>query len=446
MRRRAIVGSQAMFGGFGIGQVLRLISNLVLTRLLVPEAFGLMAVAISINIWANMLTDIGIGPSIIRSKNSDDPNFLRTAWTMQILRNCLVWTIIMLAALVVWLIQQNGLVADTSIYADGRLPILMSVLGLQLLISALGSTNRAFAERRLAMNRVVAVEIGSQLVAMTTTISLAYLGYGVWSLAIGTLVGAAASASVSHFVFPGPRMALNFTREYVGEIFHFGKWLIIASFFGFIMNRGDQVIFGWTMEAEAFSLYAVATLWIIAASGLFLRILNRIFYPVIAEVIRERPHDLSRIYRKMRLLLDAMVTAMAIGAVLFAEPVFGLIYTDQFESVGYFVKLLAPVFLFLPYRIINTLVLATGDSKGFTGVTVLGGTVMIIALPLASHFFGAKAMILTYACLTVVTLPISWRLAAKHMTLDLATEGRLLVIAAIIVFVLAVGESHPSFL
>ena len=82
LRTRILSGGGAVMGGFGAAQVLRLISNLILTRLLMPEAFGLMAVAISVNIWAVMLTDIGIGSSVIRSPNSEKPEFLRTAWTV----------------------------------------------------------------------------------------------------------------------------------------------------------------------------------------------------------------------------------------------------------------------------------------------------------------------------------------------------------------------------
>lgn len=395
-----------------------------------------MAVALSINIWAVMLTDIGIGSSVIRSKNSDKPAFMRTAWTTQILRNLLVWGIIMLAALGVYLLTKGGAVNAESIFADPVLPWLMVAIGIQLPISGLGSTNRSLAERRLEMNRVVGLEIGQQVFAMVVTISLAYAGFGIWALVIGTLTGTMFATILSHFIFSGPRMGLQLDRAHFDEIFSFGKWLIIASFFGFILNRGDQLIFGWVMKADSFSLYAIAAIWIMAAVSIIQSVIGRVFFPAFSEVLRDEPENLAVLYKKIRLLLDASAIAMAFGAFFLAEPIFALIYPDDFDGVGYYVKLLAPTLLFLPYRLISTAVLASGNSKGFTAVTVIGGIVMVLVLPLAMAFLNEKAAIIIYASIAIVTLPTVWGLGKKLMKIDPMVEGRMIVAAMILAVML----------
>ncbi|MDY7023361.1 MAG: oligosaccharide flippase family protein, partial [Cyanobacteriota bacterium] len=68
--------------GYGGSQVLRLGSNLILTRLLIPELFGLMALVHTFIIGVALFSDIGIRPSIIRSNRWNDPLFLNTAWTL----------------------------------------------------------------------------------------------------------------------------------------------------------------------------------------------------------------------------------------------------------------------------------------------------------------------------------------------------------------------------
>ena len=437
LRRRVQSGGAAIMGGFGAGQILRLLSNLVLTRLLAPEAFGLMAVAVSINIWSVMLTDIGINTSVIRSSNSDKPEFLHTAWTIQILRNLLIWVIICTAALAVHYLASNNLVPAESIFADPLLPWVMAGIGLQLPISGLTSINIAMAERRLAMRRVVALEIGGQIFTMFVTIAFALAGYGVWSLVLGTVAGAVFKSAASHVFFPGPRMLLRFARAHFDEIFGFGKWLIIASFFGFILNRGDQLLFGWMMESGRFSLYAVASIWVIAAIAVVQTVASRLFLPVFSEIMRDRPDDLQHIYQKLRLLIDGAVVLMAFGAFFLAEPIFARIYPENFSGVGYYVKLLSPVFLFLPYRLISIAALAAGDSKRFTAVIVVPGLAMIIFTPIAFLVFGERAAIMFFACVAATSLPIVWRLARKMMNVDIITESRMIVAAATLVILLA---------
>lgn len=432
LRSRVQTGGFFALSGFGLSQMLRLFSNLVLTRLLVPEAFGLMAVAVAINIWAIMLTDIGIGASVIRSKHSDDPEYVRTAWCVQILRNLVVWLVIVIAAVTVSLLASRGAFRPESIYAKPLLPWVMAATSAQLLITALTSTNSSLAQRKLHMGRVVGLELSTQAFMTAVTITFAFLGFGVWALVIGMLSGALVSTTASHFVFEGPKMRFRFRRDYALEIINFGKWLIIASFFGFLVNRGDQILFGGLMESNRFGQYAVAAMWLVAGATVVDTIVSRIVYPAFSEILRDRPHDLTNAYRKMRLLLDGVAIVLAYGAFFLSELVFSVIYPESFAGVGYYVKLLSPFFLIMPFRLINTAVLAAGESRNFTSVTVMGGVSMLVLVPTAFHLFGEKAAVVTFACIEMVAVPIIWRLGRRHLSLDPLTEGRTLAAMALL--------------
>ena len=77
----------ALASGHGIGSFVRLAGNLITTRLLVPELFGIMAVFTVIATVLEMLSDVGIRQSVIRSGNAGTEHFRRTAWTFQIARS-----------------------------------------------------------------------------------------------------------------------------------------------------------------------------------------------------------------------------------------------------------------------------------------------------------------------------------------------------------------------
>ncbi len=436
LRSRVRTGGFFALSGFGISQMIRLFSNLVLTRLVAPEDFGLMAVAISIYIWVIMLTDIGTRASVVRSEHSDDPEYIRTAWCIQILRNGVVWLALVVAAVAVSMLASSGVFRLDSTYADPRLPWVMAAISAQLLITAVTSANASLAFRKIHMGRVVGLELVIQVFMTCVTITFAYFGFGVWALVIGMLSGALVNTVASHFVFEGPSMRFRFKREYALEILHFGKWLIIASTFGFLANRGDQILFGGLMESNSFGQYAVATMWLVAGSTVVGTIINRIVYPAFSEILRDRPHDLTNAYRKIRLLIDGLAVTLAYGVFFLAEVVFSVIYPENFAESGRYIKLLSPFFLILPFRLINTAVLAAGKSRDFTGVTVLSGATMLVLVPAMFHLFGEKAAIVTFASIELVALPIVWRLGSRHIALDPLTEGRILAAMAVLLLLI----------
>ncbi|MEM9014154.1 MAG: oligosaccharide flippase family protein [Pseudomonadota bacterium] len=439
LRQRIQTGGAVVVAGFGFQNILRLISNLILTRLLVPEAFGLMSVAVSFSIWAAMLTDIGIGASVVRSANADKPSFLRTAWVMQIARNVAIGVFILISALVVTGLRSLGIVGEQSIFADPILPWIMVAMGFQVMSTGFTSMNMSLASRRLMMGRLVALEISGQLIAMACTIGFALAGFGVWSLVIGLTASGAFSTVISHFIFPGPKMRPQFDRAFAAEIFHFGKWLIIASSFGFLLNRGDHMILGWLMPGDDFSQYAVAMIWIGAGIGVVQTVITRIFFPGFSEIIREQPEKLKPAYERARAFADGFSILVALGVYFFADEALRLVYPEAFQPVGDYARLLAPAFLFLPYRILHSIVLADGDSRGFSGVTVVSGFVMLLAMPMAYHMLGETAAILVYACISIVGLPTLWRAASKTMKLNTIVEGRLLISAALLLCAMGMG-------
>ena len=89
--RRALRGSLWTVLGFGGAQGLRLASNLILTRLLFPEVFGVMALIMVVIQGLNNFSDVGVGPAIMQSRRGDDRDFLNTAFTMQAVRGLVLW-------------------------------------------------------------------------------------------------------------------------------------------------------------------------------------------------------------------------------------------------------------------------------------------------------------------------------------------------------------------
>ena len=88
---RATRGTFISSGAFVLENLFRLVSNLILTRLLFPEDFGLMSLVMVVIAGLQMFADLGISASIVQDDRGDDRRFLDTAWTVQIGRGAVLW-------------------------------------------------------------------------------------------------------------------------------------------------------------------------------------------------------------------------------------------------------------------------------------------------------------------------------------------------------------------
>src|SRR4028119_2506248 len=145
-KKLAIKGVAWTIASYGSSQIIRFASNLILTRLLLPELFGLVGLAYVFIIGINLFSDIGLGPSIIQNKRGEDPQFLNTAWTMQVIRSFLVWICLIIITKPV-----------ASFYGDPRLEWLIPVIGINSLVGGFNSTATSSLNRQMAVKRVVKI-------------------------------------------------------------------------------------------------------------------------------------------------------------------------------------------------------------------------------------------------------------------------------------------------
>lgn len=423
LKSRAMKGGIIALGGFGAAQGVRLVSNLIMTRLLAPDAFGLMGVTIALQVWIAMMSDIGLNQSIIRSKLGEDPEYLATARTLQLARCVLIAIVLVIAALALPGLAAAGTVRAGSVYADPRLPVFLYCIAGSVTISGFSAMRIALHNRKLDLTPVIRLELSAQAIALVSMALAALSGLGVYSLALGAVVAETVKTVGSHFALKGPPARFAFHREHFREIFTYGKWLIIASTFGFLVQRGDQILFGWLFDIHAFSLYSIATIWIVSAGNVIETVQRRIANPALAELHRERPHDLTRIYGRLRLAYEAICFALFLGVVLFADFFISIVYTDDYLGVAHYMKLLALMLLLLPYRLLNSILLTGGDSRRFAVITVIPGIALFAGTPFVFHQFGADAAI-AYAVLTpILVLPFNWKYASKFIKIDYPRES-----------------------
>ncbi len=327
LKRRAVQSSSWKLAGYGVSELLRLGSHLVLARLLFPEAFGLVAIIGVLKQGLNMFSDFGLKPAVIRDPDGARPRFVRTAWTLQVARGLVIYLGCLLMA---W---PMALVFDAP-----ALVYLIPVAALSAVLAGFKSMSPALYTRRLAAGKPVVLMLISQVVATVVVVGWALVWPSVWALIVGGLASSACTLALSYYWLHGPRLRLQIDRKYLGSIFHFSKWIFFASIIGFIAAKFDRAYIGAVMDMGTLGVYHIAAMLALAPAQAADRIP---LMPILSRAFHEQPERIGHIYARLRLARDTIFLT-GYGALVMLGPwIVQLLLDERYHDAGWMLQLLA---------------------------------------------------------------------------------------------------------
>jgi O-antigen/teichoic acid export membrane protein len=364
LRKRALRAGSWNLVSQVASQVMRLGGNLIMARLLLPEMFGVMVIATTVSILLHLLSDVGLRQNIIQSHRGDDPDFLNTAWTVQIIRGFLLFALTLLLALGAWLAQLAELWPADSTYAAPVLPMVLAVTGLSAAIWGFQSTKIDVAVRTFQQKRVVLVDLASQLAGLVVMLVLGLLTHSIWALVLSGLVSAVVWTVLGHTALEGPNNHLRWDRSALTELIVFGRWILLSSMVGVLAMYGDRIWFGASMSAAQLGVYSIAVLILGAVQTALMKIVGAVALPAFSEAARadDKPR-LKALYLRFRLLVDLLVLFIC-GGFLTASPLLiGWMYDDRYREAGPMLAILSLSFIVLRYTLAHQVWIALGLTK-----------------------------------------------------------------------------------
>lgn len=330
LKKLAIRGAFWTIASYGAGQILRFGSNLILTRLLFPDLFGLMALVNIFIMGLQLFSDIGVGPSIIQNKRGDDPEFLNTAWTMQAMRGFGLWVG---AVAIAYPIAQ--------LYENPQLVWLIPIIGLTTIISGFNSTALFTCDRHLAVKQMVVFEVGSQIIALTVMIVWAWVNPTIWALIAGTLIASLVRMLWSHRLIPGQHNRFHWDKSAAEELFTFGKWIFISTALTFLAGQADRLILGKLFSLEMLGVYTIAFTLSDLPRQVVLAVSNKVIFPAVSRLAHlPRPEFRMRLLNSRNRILLMLAIGLAFLA-SFGDLVILVLYDDRYDQAAWMMPLLA---------------------------------------------------------------------------------------------------------
>jgi O-antigen/teichoic acid export membrane protein len=373
--------------GYGASQILRLGGNLVLTRLLVPEMFGLMALVQVYLIGLNLFSDIGIGLSIIQNKHGEDPAFLNTAWTIQVVRGFSLWICSLILA---WPLAK--------FYGEPSLAIFLPVVSLSCILSGFNSTGMYTLNRKLLLGKLTVMELVVQVASLIIMVGIAFYNRTIWALVSGGLIASFLKMVWSHFLEENHRNRFAWNKTAIREIVSFGKWIFVSTAMTFLASQADRIILGKLFTLKLLGVYSIAAMMSEVPKQIVSKFSSNVMFPVISSYSHLPLHELrDKVLQKRRWLLW-MLASLLLCLTCFGDLIINGLYDDRYQQAEWMLPLLAlGMWPLLLHVTIDPCLFAVGKPKYVALGNLLKFFYMLIVLPSSYALFGNLGAVVAIA-------------------------------------------------
>jgi O-antigen/teichoic acid export membrane protein len=380
-------------GAYGVSQALRLITNVLLARLLAPELFGLMLIVNSLRTGLELLSDVGIGQNIVYHKNGNDPDFYNTAWSIQSVRSILLWFIAL------------GLTLPVARFYES--PVLMFILPLttfSIVLAGFTSVTRELLQKRLQVAKLNAFDATTSIISSVAYVLFAYLSPTVWSLVLGGLFGSTITLIGSYFLLPDVRQRFQFSKQFSLEILHFGKWIFVSSVLYFLSTNFDRLYLAKAVPLQLLGIYGIARSISEMLGLVILRLGNYVLFPIIASHSQMPRDDLRTQLAPLRskfLFLTALVFSLLVS---FGDVPIKLFYDERYQAAAWMLPVLVLGAWFSILAYLNESTLLGLGKPSYTAISnALKFVFLLISLPIGFRFYNLTG------CIAVVVLADAFR-------------------------------------
>ena len=310
-----------------VDRLIGVISTLILARLLVPEDFGIVAMASLAIGFADVMLDLGVNIALIQNRNATQAHF-DTAWTIRLIQTSIATLAVIAAA-----------PFAASYFNDARVQPVLYVLSLTLLISGLENIGVVAFQKEMQFGAEFRFIFLRRISGFLATILAAWVLRSFWALVIGTLVGRVVGVALSYTMHP---MRPRLTFEKFRDIFSVSQWMLARSIGGYLQNNLHRMLVGRWTPVATMGAYTLADEISAMPTGELLAPLNRVLFPAFAAA-KHNPLELKRLFLLAQSLQTLIAVPAAVGLAIIADDAVRLLLGEKWLMAVPFLQVLSLV-------------------------------------------------------------------------------------------------------
>ena len=303
---------------------IRLVSSLVLTRILRPQAYGIITILISVLFVVANIVDTNVVLFIVRDKNGEEPRYLNTAWTLRFGRS-------LLSALGLFVCAP---IISTRIYDLPSLTLPLRVFSAWFVIDAFESMSFPLAIRRKQARLQMYSELGALLVSSSFSIAYCYFFPTFWGMALAILLNRLVMTVLSYRFYPDKRPRFQVDWTAAREVLAYSRFTIPSSILTLATNQFDKIIFLRLFDLRLMGVYGLASNLAGSVDALISKISQAVLYPRCAQNYRADPNTLAIKYYTENTKIFASIIGIPALVCGGGRLLIALLYDPRYAQAG----------------------------------------------------------------------------------------------------------------
>jgi PST family polysaccharide transporter len=424
LRHLLVRGFAWAFGQSVGGLVIQLVTLMVLSRLLAPSEFGIVAMVVSSLGVLTLVVELGVGPALIQ----------RSSVTSRHIGSAL-WLSLSLAFILIAVLQIFALsIADWLGIAD-QVPALRALTAI-VLLQPLVTILSALARRDLHMREAATADLaGTTFGYSVVAIALAALGFGIWSLVMAQIAQLALTVLILVF-YQRRRLSLQVGLQETKDVLSFGAYFSVGRLANYAAQKFDRALVGALLGREAAGYYQRA-LNMLQLVGPFLSgPLDAVLFPLLSR-IQDDAARLRRSYRASTAVAAMLTMPLSVLMCISSPVLVPLVLGSQWHEVVLPAQIMAGMLFFRTNDSITaTLVRATGRVKGRAALQVLYAVLSLGSIWVLQDF-GLEGIATGLLLTTILNFVLMSFLVRRVTSMTLADNFLPLIPGAVIALVLS---------
>jgi O-antigen/teichoic acid export membrane protein len=412
-------------------QAISFIVFALLARLLAPEVFGLVALAGVFLAFTQVFLDQGFADAIVQREHLD-PEHLDTAF----------WTNLGIGLLLTLLgIAVAGLVAD--LFNQPQLTPIIRWLSLSFLLRALSAVQEAIFRRNLAFKPLAVRTLIAGAVGGLVGVTMAFMGFGVWSLVGQQLVDSLVQVIVL-WLASDWRPRINFSAKHFKDLFSFGINVVGINILNFLNTRSDDLLIGYFLGPVALGYYSIAYRLLQIVTQLLIGVINGLAMPVFSRLQGE-PEQLRKAFYSAIQLSSLVAFPAFLGLSVLAPELLVVLFGKQWAPSIPVMQILSLVgLLYAGFYFNGPVIMAVGKPTWNLGLTLLQAVCNVVAFAIAVRW-GIVAVAAAYAIRSYLMAPITIWVVHHLVRIEIATYLRQYaapLVGGLIMVIAILGTKH----
>ena len=323
------------------------LSTVVLARLLLPQDFGLVAIASSVAAIFAAISELSLVQALVQHDDPQDDHF-DTAFTLDAIRGVVLAGVISILAL-----------PFSVAFKEPRLVGLMFCFAGASLIGCLANPRLALLERRLEFRQWIILSGGEKLVGFIVAAVIAFMFRSYWALAVGAVAAQTMRVAASYMLVRyRPRLSVSRYRE----LLSFSLWLLLAQAVQAISWRADPLLYAAFLPTKTVGFFSVGSRVSSLAVGEVLQPISQVLFPAFSQM-KNQPSRLREAYTRAQGLLCLIAMPTGFGLAATADLIVLIVLGETWAPAVPVIQLLAIAAVLQRTNELNAIAMATGNTK-----------------------------------------------------------------------------------